>query len=172
MGLGELFGKAVKTTGDAKRESGENITWADVDYDTLRTGRMSRPDVRSWDMSGRDDSANIKVNDSKGGVGGWFFPSTLEVRQSLKSAGDAVESIRNVIDPYTGFSEAIRSNESTSLPSVVSMEQSGALGPMLGSSFSPISQARDLGKEDNVTEYMGKPLSDDDDDSPKVGQIT
>jgi hypothetical protein len=52
------------------------------------------------------------------------------------------------------------------------MEQSGVLGPMLGSSFSPVSQARDLGKEENVTEYMGRPLSDDDDDKPRVGQIT
>ena len=171
MGMGELFGKAVKTTGDAKRESGENITWADVDYDTLRSSRLSHPSITGWDMRGRDDTANIKVNDSKGGVGGWVFPSTLEVRQSLKSAGDAVESIRNVVDPYTGFSEAFRSNESTPLPHVVEMKQSGALGPMLGSSFSPVSQARDLGKEDNTTEYMGRPLSDDDDDSPRVGQI-
>ena len=165
MGFGDLFKKAVKTTGDAKRESGENITWADVDYDKLRASRLSNPNITSWDArpraggtSAAHQATNIKVNDSKGGVGGWVFPSTLEVRQSLKSAGDAVESIRNVIDPYTGFSEAFMSNQSTPLPSSQR-------------SVSPISQARDSFKEDNTTEYMGRPLSDDDDDSPNVGQI-
>ena len=158
--MGDLFGKAIKTTGNAKRESGEDITWKDVDYDKLRAGRISRPGgirLKSWDMRDRDDSANIGVNDSKGGVGGMLFPSTEEVRQSLNSAGDAVESIRNVIDPYTGFSEAFMSNQSTPLPSSQG-------------SVSPISQARDFAKEDNTTEYMGRPLSDDD-DSPNVGQI-
>ena len=165
MCFGDLFKKAVKTTGDAKRESGEAITWADVDYDKLRASRLSNPNITSWDArpraggtSAAHQATNIKVNDSKGGVGGWVFPSTLEVRQSLKSAGDAVESIRNVIDPYTGFSEAFMSNQSTPLPSSQR-------------SVSPISQARDSFKEDSATQYMGRPLSDDDDNSPKVGQI-
>ena len=156
-----------KRTGDAKRESGENITWRDVDYDKLRSSRLSNPNITGWDMRGRDDNANIGVNDSKGGTGGMFFPSTEEVRQSLRPIA---ESVRNVIDPYTGFSEAFMSNEST-LPHVVEMEQSGMLGPMLARSVSPVSQARDFGKEDNTTEYMGRPLSDDD-DNPRVGQIT
>ena len=38
-------------------------------------------------------------------------------------------------------------------------------------SVSPISQARDSSQEDSTTQYMGRPLSDDDDNSPKVGQI-
>ena len=50
------------------------------------------------------------------------------------------------------------SNQSTPLPSSQR-------------SVSPISQARDSFKEDSATQYMGRPLSDDDDDSPKVGQI-
>ena len=151
--MGDLF----KTTCGAKRESGENITWRDVDYDKLRSSRLSNPNITGWDMRGRDDSANIGVNDSKGGVGGFFFPSTSEVRQSLKSAGDAVESIRNAIDPYTGFSEAFMENQPTSLPSSQR-------------SVSPISQARDA-QEDNTTKYMGRPLPDDDDNQPSVGQI-
>ena len=162
MGFGDLFKKAVKTTGDAKRESGEAITWADVDYDKLRASRLSNPNITSWDArpraggtSAAHQATNIKVNDSKGGVGGWVFPSTSEVRQSLRPV---VEAVSNVIDPYTGFSEAFMSNQSTPLPSSQR-------------SVSPVSQARDLGKEDNVTEYMGRPLSDDDDNSPKVGQI-
>ena len=156
--MGDLFRMAIKRTGDAQRESGENITWRDVDYDKLRSSRLSNPNITGWDMRGRDDNANIGVNDSKGGVGGWVFPSTLEVRQSLKSAGDAVESIRNVIDPYTGFSEAFMSNQPTPLPSSQR-------------SVSPISQARDSSQEDSTTQYMGRPLSDDDDNSPRVGQI-
>ena len=154
-----------KRTGDAKRESGENITWRDVDYDKLRAGRISRPGgirLKSWDMRGRDDNANIGVNDSKGGVGGMFFPSTEEVRQSLRPIAEAAESVRNAIDPYTGFSEAFMSNQPT--------PQSTPL-PSSQRSVSPISQARDSSQEDSTTQYMGRPLSDDDDNSPKVGQI-
>ena len=152
--MGELFSKMLKTTGDAKRESGENITWRDVDYDKLRSSRISNPNITGWDFPSRDDNASIKVNDSKGGVGGFVYPSTEEVRQSLRPV---VESIRNTIDPYTGFSEAFMSNQPTPLPSSQR-------------SVSPISQARDS-QADNTTEYMGRPLSDDDDDSQRVGQI-
>ena len=161
MGGSELFGKAIESTGDAKRESGENITWRDVDYDKLRSSRLSNPNVTSWDMRSRDDNANVRVNDSKGGVGGWVHPSTEEVRRSLKSAGDAVESIRNVIDPYIGFSQAFMDNPLPSADTPLPSSQR---------SVSPISQARDSFQEDNVTEYMGRPLGDDD-DQPKVGQI-
>jgi len=91
-----------KRTGDAQRESGENITWRDVDYDKLRSSRLSNPNI-----------------------------------------------------------EAFMSNQPT--------PQSTPL-PSSQRSVSPISQARDFAKEDNTTEYMGRPLSDDD-DSPNVGQI-
>lgn len=155
--MGDLFGKAIKTTGNAKRESGEDITWKDVDYDKLQASRVSNPNITSWSRTNRNDSGSIPVNDSKGGVGGWVHPSTSEVRQSLRPVVETIESIRNVIDPYTGFSEAFMSNQSTPLPSSQR-------------SVSPISQARDA-QEDNVTEYMGRPLSDDDDDNPRVGQI-
>ena len=165
MGFGDLFKKAVKTTGDAKRESGEAITWADVDYDKLRSSRLSNPNITGWDMRGRDDNANIGVNDSKGGVGGMFFPSTEEVRQSLRPIAEAAESVRNAIDPYTGFSEAFRSNQPTP------MSSQPTLLPSSQGSVSPISQARDSLQEDSTTQYMGRPLSDDDDNSPKVGQI-
>jgi len=153
--MGELFSKMIKTTGDATRESGENITWRDVDYDKLRSSRISNPNITGWDFPSRDDNASIKVNDSKGGIGGFIHPSTEEVRQSLIT--DIMPQTNYHIDPYTGFSEAFMSNEMTYLPSSQS-------------SVSPVSQARDS-QEDNVTEYMGRPLSDDDDDSPKVGQI-
>ncbi len=156
--MGDLFRMAIKRTGDAQRESGENITWRDVDYDKLRSSRLSNPNITGWDMRGRDDNANIGVNDSKGGVGGMFFPSTQEVRQSLRPIAEAAESVRNAIDPYTGFSEAFMSNQPTPLPSSQR-------------SVSPISQARDSSQEDSTTQYMGRPLSDDDDNSPRVGQI-
>ena len=158
MGMGELLGKAVKSTGDAKRESGENITWRDVDYDELRSSRMSNPNVTSWDMRSRDDNANVRVNDSKGGVGGWVHPSTEEVRRSLRPV---VETVKNVIDPYTGFSQAFMDSPLPSADTPLPSSQR---------SVSPISQARDSFQEDNVTEYMGRPLGDDD-DQPKVGQI-
>ena len=74
--MGDLFSQMIKTTGDAERESGEPITWGEVDYDKLRSSRISNPSVTSWDAPNRDDNANIKVNDSKGGVGGMIFPST------------------------------------------------------------------------------------------------
>jgi len=166
--MGDLFKLAIKTTGDAKRKSGEDITWKDVDYDKLHASRNARPGTRSWNMTrgaAAGDDDRVKVNDSKGGLGSMVFPSTSEVRQSLKSAGDVVESIRNTIDPYTGFSEAFRSNQPTPMSS-----QPTPL-PSSQGSVSPISQARDSFQEDNVTEYMGRPLSDDDDNSPKVGQI-
>jgi len=156
MGFGDLLKKAIMTTGNALRESGEEITWKDVDYDKLRSSRISRPNITGWDFPSRDDNASIKVNDSKGGVGGWVHPSTLEVRQALNKIVAPQQSLYS-IDPYVGFSEAFMSNEMTSLPSSQS-------------SVSPVSQARDS-QEDNVTEYMGRPLSDDDDDSPRVGQI-
>ena len=152
----QMIPKMTKTTGDAKRESGEDINWRDVDYDKLKASRHSHPNVTSWDVKPeyRNDYGSIPVNDSKGGVGGWIHPSTEEVRQSLRPV---VEAVRNVIDPYTGFSEAFMSNQSTPLPSSQR-------------SVSPISQARDS-QEDSTTQYMGRPLSDDDDNSPKVGQI-
>ena len=157
----QMIPKMTKTTGDAKRESGEDINWRDVDYDKLKASRHSHPQISSWDLKPeyRNDYGSIPVNDSKGGVGGWIHPSTDEVRQSLKPV---VEAVRNVIDPYTGFSEAFMSNQST--------PQSTPL-PSSQRSVSPISQARDSLKEDTATEYMGRPLSDDDDDSPRVGQI-
>ena len=163
MGFGDLLKQAIKTTGDAKRESGEDITWADVDYDKLRSSRLSNPNITSWSARPRDGgtnaehlATNIKVNDSKGGVGGWVHPSTEEVRQSLRTVD--VPQTNYHIDPYTGFSEAFMSNEMTYLPSSQG-------------SVSPVSQARDS-QEDNVTEYMERPLSDDDDDNPRVGQIS
>ena len=153
----QMMPKITKTTGNAKRESGEDINWRDVDYDKLKALRHSHPQISSWDLKPeyRNDYGSVPVNDSKGGVGGWIHPSTDEVRQSLRPV---VESVSNVIDPYTGFSEAFMSNQSTPLPSSQR-------------SVSPISQARDSFQEENVTEYMGRPLSDDDDDSPRVGQI-
>ena len=164
MGFGDLLKQAIKTTGDALRESGENITWADIDYDKLRASRLSNPNITSWSARPRDGgtnaehlATNIKVNDSKGGVGGWVHPSTEEVRQALNKIVAPQQSLYS-IDPYVGFSEAFMSNEMTYLPSSQS-------------SVSPVSQARDS-QEDNVTEYMGRPLSDDDDDNPRVGQIT
>ena len=157
MGFGDLLKKAIMTTGNALRESGENITWADIDYDKLRASRLSNPNITGWSRTNRDDSANIPVNDSKGGVGGWVHPSTFEVRQALNKIVAPQQSLYS-IDPYVGFSEAFMSNEMTYLPSSQS-------------SVSPVSQARDS-QEDNVTEYMGRPLSDDDDDNPRVGQIS
>ena len=159
MGMGDLFRKAAVPEGYATRESGETILQSDVDMARLHASRNARPGTRSWNMTrgaAAGDDDRVRVNDSKGGLGGLVFPSTAEVRQSLRPV---VESIRNVVDPYTGFSEAFMSNQSTPLPSSQR-------------SVSPISQARDSFKEDSATQYMGRPLSDDDDDSPKVGQIT
>ena len=160
----QMMPKITKTTGNAKRESGEDINWRDVDYDKLKASRHSHPQISSWDLKPeyRNDYGSVPVNDSKGGVGGWIHPSTDEVRKSLKPV---VEAVRNVIDPYTGFSEAFRSNQPTPMSS-----QPTPL-PSSQGSVSPISQARDSFQEENVTEYMGRPLSDDDDNSPKVGQI-
>ena len=156
--MGDFMKMAIQNTGDAKRESGEYITWKDIDYDKLHASRNARPGTRSWNMTrgaAAGDDDRVRVNDSKGGLGGLVFPSTAEVRQSLRPV---VEAVSNVIDPYTGFSEAFMSNQSTPLPSSQR-------------SVSPISQARDSLQEDSTTQYMGRPLSDDDDNSPKVGQI-
>ena len=159
--FGQLMPKITKETGHATRESGEEITWKDVDYDKLKSIRESNPQVNSWDMregegaGWRSDNNRIPVNDSKGGVGMQIHPTTSEVRQSLRTVD--VPQTNYHIDPYTGFSEAFMSNEMTYLPSSQG-------------SVSPVSQARDS-QEDNVTEYMGRPLSDDDDDNPRVGQI-
>ena len=158
MGFGALLEEAIKTTGDAKRESGEDITWADVDYDRLRSSRLSHPGVTSWDrsMSGRDDNTNIKVNDSKGGVGGWVYPSTEEVRQSLR----AIEApqANYYIDPYVGFSEASMGSQPP---------------PPLASSQASTSPISGIGRTsgENTTQYMGRPMQDDDDNQGKVGQI-
>ena len=160
----QMIPKITKETGKATRKSGEEITWKDVDYDKLKALRQSSPRVTSWDVregegaGWRSDNNRIPVNDSKGGVGMQIHPTTSEVRRALRPIAQAAESIRNAIDPYTGFSEAFMSNQSTPLPSSQR-------------SVSPISQARDSSQEDSTTQYMGRPLSDDDDNSPKVGQI-
>jgi hypothetical protein len=160
--FGQLMPKITKETGHATRESGEEITWKDVDYDKLKSLRESNPQINSWDMregeaaGWRSDNNRIPVNDSKGGVGMQIHPTTSEVRQSLRT--DVTPQTNYYIDPYTGFSEAFMANQSTPLPSSQG-------------SVSPVSQARDS-QEDNVTEYMGRPLSDDDDNNPRVGQIT
>ena len=168
MGFGALLEEAIKTTGDAKRESGEDITWADVDYDKLRSSRLSHPGVTSWDrsMSGRDDNTNIKVNDSKGGVGGLLYPSTEEVRQSLR-AEEVRQSLRAIeapqanyyIDPYVGFSEASMGSQPP---------------PPLASSQASTSPISGIGRTsgENTTQYMGRPMQDDDDNQAKVGQIS
>jgi hypothetical protein len=159
--MGDLFDKMIKTTGDATRESGENITWRDVDYDKLRSSRISNPNITGWDVSNRDNNASLKVNDSKGGVGGFVHPSTNEVRQSLRPVVETIRDIGNVIDPYTGFSDAFMSKEVRQTQPLVSSQKS----------VSPISQANDSLNEDNITAAIGQPLPDDDDNKPKVGQI-
>ena len=158
--MGDFIGKIIKSTGNATRESGEDIYWRDVDYDKLKSLRESHPQVNSWSVQegyrNNNNDSGIQVNDSKGGIGGLFHPSTSQVRQSLRTVD--VPQTNYHIDPYTGFSEAFMANQSTPLPSSQG-------------SVSPVSQARDS-QEDNVTEYMGRPLSDDDDDNPRVGQIS
>jgi len=151
---GDLF-TAFMPTGEAKTESGESIYFRDVDQDKLNAGRHDKFPGFSMSSSGdASDDSLVPVNDSKGGVGNIFFPSTSLVRESLRP----IETVNNTIDPYIGFSEAFMANQPTPLPSSQG-------------SVSPISQARDS-QADNTTEYMGRPLSDDDDnDTPRVGQI-
>ena len=156
---GDIF-KAFMPTGEAKTESGESIYFRDVDQDKLNAGRQSKFPASGFSMipgEGASGDAIIPVNDSKGGVGNIFFPSTSLVRESLRP----VETVKNTIDPYTGFSEAFIDNRLPSADTPLPSSQR---------SVSPISQARDSFQEDNVTEYMGRPLGDDD-DQPKVGQI-
>jgi hypothetical protein len=159
--MGDLFDKMIKTTGDATRESGEDITWRDVDYDKLRSSRISNPNITGWDVSNRDDNASLKVNDSKGGVGGFVHPSTNEVRQSLRPVVETIRDIGNVIDPYTGFSDAFLSKEVRPQQPLVSSQES----------ISPISQTNDSSNSDKITAAMSQPFSDDDNNKQKVGQI-
>jgi hypothetical protein len=153
---GDIF-KAFMPTGEAKTESGESIYFRDVDQDKLNSGRQDKFPGFSMSSSGdASDDSLVPVNDSKGGVGNIFFPSTSLVRESLRP----VETVKNTIDPYTGFSEAFMDSPLPSADTPLPSSQR---------SVSPISQARDSFQEDNVTEYMGRPLGDDD-DQPKVGQ--
>jgi hypothetical protein len=161
--MGDLFSQMIKTTGDAERESGEPITWGEVDYDKLRSSRISNPSVTSWDAPNRDDNASIKVNDSKGGVGGMIFPSTSEVRQSLLAD---IPKTSYSIDPYTGFSDAFMSQEIRQQPSSSETFASPISQPLPSSSSSGFDgQNTDLGN-------VAYPDSEENDKkNNNVGQI-
>ena len=167
--FGQLMPKITEETGHATRESGEEITWKDVDYDKLKSIRESSPQVNSWDMregegaGWRSDNNRIPVNDSKGGVGGMIFPSTSEVRQSLLAD---IPKTSYSIDPYTGFSDAFMSQEIRQQPSSSETSASPISQPLPSSSSSGFGgQNTDLGN-------VAYPDSEENDKkNNNVGQI-
>ena len=146
MGMGDLFRKAAVPEGYAKRESGEDIYWKDVDINKLQASRISNPNITNWSVNPSGDD-RIPVTNSKGAIGGMVHPSTQEVRNALK--------VTTPTQPqYTsGFSQAVTETPQ-SLPDPGFYE-----APILEDSY-----------DWNPSQYwMGKPASDDD--QSQVGQI-
>ena len=75
-----LIEQMFHTDGYAKKESGEDIRWGDVDVDKLEASR----ERFNWRVNSKDDNARVAVNNSKGAMGCRLHPSTPEVRQALK----------------------------------------------------------------------------------------
>ena len=147
MGMGDLFRKAATPEGYAKRESGEDIYWKDVDINQLQASRISNPNITNWSVNPSGDD-RIPVTNSKGAIGGMIHPSTQEVRNALK--------VTTPTQPqYTsGFSQSV-----TETPQV-SPDPGFYETPILEDSY-----------DWNPSQYwMGKPASDDDES--QVGQIS
>jgi len=149
MGMGDLFRKAATPEGYAKRESGEDIYWKDVDINKLQASRISNPNITNWSVNPSGDD-RIPVTNSKGAIGGMIHPSTQEVRNALK--------VTTPTQPqYTsGFSQSAV---------VAPVPSSQALSdPMPQEVVAPVLQ--------ESSGWLGKPASDDDDDQSPVGQIS
>ena len=139
--MGDIFSLmegVEKSTGNATRESGEDITWSDVNYDQLKSLRESTPGITSWSVSERNNNDSILVNDNnsnsgKGGIFGSVHPSTSQVRESLITAPP---SGQYKIDPYTGFSDAFMSQEIRQQPSSSETSASPISQPLPSSSSS------------------------------------
>jgi|7_EtaG_2_1085326.scaffolds.fasta_scaffold26884_6 hypothetical protein len=159
MGLGNLFHKVTVPEGYAKRESGEDIYWKDVDINKLQASRISNPNITNWSINPSGDD-RIPVTNSKGAVGGFVHPSTEEVRASLK--------VPILPQPqYTsGFSQSLTGEEYVNKRGDVSTPSSQVLS-------NPVQQEVPILEESynwNPSQYwLGKRASDDE--SSQVGQI-
>jgi hypothetical protein len=151
MGMGDLFKKAAMHDGVAKRESGEDIYWKDVDINKLQASRVSNPLITSWTPN--NPSGTIPVNNSKGAIGGMVHPSTVEVRNALKTT----TPIPSQPQYTSGFSQSL-ADVSTPSSQVLS---------------NPVQQEVPILEESynwNPSQYwLGKGRSDDE--SSQVGQI-
>lgn len=146
-----LFGLFMPD-GTAKDESGEEIYYRDVDQKKLNAGRRSFPGLSTSHSGGEiPGDMPVPVNNSKGGAGNVFFPSTSLVRSSLKQVDTGM------LEPQyaSGFSQ---SAVETPVPS-----PQGLSDPMPQEVVTPVLQ--------ESYGWLGKPASDDDNQS-NVGQIS
>ena len=158
--MGNLLNKMNHQTGYAERESGEGISFGEVDMAKLRASRIRNPNVTDWNFAPTDPNAMVPVNNSKGAVGGFVHPSTEEVRASLK--------VPILPQPqYTsGFSQSLTDEEYANKRGDVSTLSSQVLS-------NPVQRSTPI-LEDSYTwnpsrYWLGKRASDDD--QSQVGQI-
>ena len=137
--------------GTAKDEFGKDIYYRDVDQKKLNAGRRTYEGISVSKSEQYSDDALVPVNNSKGGVGNIFFPSTSLVRSSLKQVDTGM------LEPQyaSGFSQSAME---APIPS-----SQGLSDPMPQEVVTPVLQ--------ESYGWLGKPASDDDDQS-NVGQIS
>ena len=104
MGAGLM--KGMIPTGNAKRETGEDISFKEVDMEKLRAATLEgRSGDISWDI--KDENEPIKVHDNKSPGSALFgLPTTEHVRSSLLPS-----RVPNPVDPFIGFSDAFKSGD-------------------------------------------------------------
>ena len=88
-------------TGNAKRETGEDISYKEVDMEKLRLASKPAGGDISWDI--KDENDPIKVHDGKSGPRLWGLPTTEHVRSSLLPSQVQVSA---PVDFNAGFSGA------------------------------------------------------------------
>jgi hypothetical protein len=158
--MGNLLNKMSHQTGYAERESGEGISFGEVDMAKLRASRIRNPNVADWNFAPTDPNAMVPVNNSKGAVGGFVHPSTDEVREALRV------SILPQPQYTSGFSQSLTDEEYVNKRGDMSTPSSQVLS-------NPVQQEVPILEESynwNPSQYwLGKGRSDDE--SSQVGQI-
>ena len=159
MGAGLM--KGMIPTGNAKRETGEDISFREVDMEKLRAATLEgRSGDISWDI--KDENDPIKVHDNKSPMSTIFgLPTTEHVRSSLLPS-----RVPNPVDPFTGFSDAFKSGDafnSQVAAATLPAQNNEDLSDYYNNNF--IQSAR---PSQEVVAQLASPQSSEEDD---IGQI-
>ena len=150
MGGFEQMFATMKPTGNAMRETGEEISWGDVDREKLTAAAAPAGGSISFNVT--DERAPIPVHDGKS-PRLWGLPTTEHVRSSLIPRPSQPVS---TVDYNAGFSDAFRQG-------IVSSGGSNSLGTTL--------VRPEQSTAVSAPEILGGVRGSGSDDTNNVGQI-